>query len=72
MRLPGGRGNMANRIDLDALIGNLRQELDRINQAILELERIALAKGAGAGGPVRRNFPVPVGKRCTKHRVRQD
>ena len=62
---------MADRIDLGVLIGYLRQELDQINQAIVELERIALAKRVGARGRARRDFRVHVGKRSGKHRIRQ-
>jgi hypothetical protein len=64
-----GGGTMLSQVDLDPLIAHLRQELDRIDHAILVLKRMAMAKRAGASGRVRRSFRVHVNKAGTKHRV---
>ena len=57
---------MLSQVDLDPLIAHLRQELDKIDQAILVLKRMAMAKRAGASGRVRRRFRVPIHKAGTK------
>jgi predicted aminopeptidase len=62
---------MPNQI-LDALIAHLREELAQINQAILVLEQMAIAKRAHARRRVRRKFSVHVNKTWTKHRVVAD
>ena len=63
---------MPNQITLDALIAHLREELAQINQAILTLEQMAIAKRARARRRVRRKFSVHVNKTWTKHRVVAD
>ena len=60
---------MPEQINLDPLIAHLRQELDKIDLAILALERAAMARRAGARGRVRRSFPVHGHKAWTKDRV---
>jgi hypothetical protein len=60
---------MLNQITLDALIAHLREELAEINQAILVLEQVAIAKDPHARRRVRRKFSVHVNKTWTKHRV---
>ena len=62
---------MSDQIKLDALIAHFRQELDKIDQAILVLERMAMAKEAGARCRVRRNLRVHVHKAWNKDRVRK-
>ena len=64
---PGG-STMPDQINLGPLIAHLRQELDKIDQAILALERMAMAK-AGARYRVRRNFRVHVHRTWSKDRV---
>ena len=62
---------MSDQIKLDALIAHFRQELDKIDQAILVLERAAMAKEAGARCHARRSFRVHVNEAWTKDRVRK-
>jgi hypothetical protein len=66
--LPGG-STIGDQTNLDSLIALLRQELDQIDQAILELKRIAMAREAGARCRVRRNLRVHVHKARSKDRV---
>ena len=63
---------MSNQITLDALIAHLREELAQIDQAILVLEQMAVAKRARARCRVRREFSVHVDKTGTKHRLVAD
>lgn len=63
---------MLNQITLDALIAYLREELAEINQAILVLEQMAIAKNSRARRRARRKFRVHVNKTWTKHRVVAD
>jgi hypothetical protein len=68
--LPGGNA-MPEQIDLDPLIAHLRRELDKIDLAILTLERAAMARRAGARCRVRRNLPVHGHQARTQDRVRK-
>jgi hypothetical protein len=63
---------MLNQITLAALIAHFREELAQVNQAILALEQIAIAKRARARRRVCRKFSVHVKKTWTKHRVVAD
>ena len=63
---------MLNQITLAALIAHLREELAEIDQAILVLEQMAVAKRSLARGRVRRKFSVHVNKTGTKHRLVAD
>jgi hypothetical protein len=62
---------MPEQINLDPLIAHLRRELDKIDLAILALERAAMARKAGARCRVRRSFPVHGHNARTKDRVRK-
>ena len=57
---------MLSQVDLDPLIAHLRQELDKIDYAILVLKRTAMAKRAGASDRVRRRSRVHIHKAGTK------
>ena len=62
-----GGGATLDQINLGALIAHLRQELDQIDHLILALERVAMAREAGARLRGRRNLRVRAGKMWTKH-----
>ena len=61
-----GGSLMPDQMNLDLLIAHLRRELDKIDFAILALQRMAKAKRAGPRCRVRRNFRVPVNQAGTK------
>ena len=68
--LPEG-STMPDQINLDPLIAHLRRELDKIDQAILVLQRMAMARRVDARCRVRRNLPVHGHTAWTKDRVRK-
>ena len=69
---------METQIELDTLLAYLRQELERIDQKIITLERMALTPCAqiGVRPPVRiaegRSVRVGARKAWSTHRIRRD
>jgi hypothetical protein len=66
-----GSSTMPEQINLDPLIAHLRRELDKIDEAILVLQRAAMARRVGARCRVRRNLPVHGHTAWTKDRIRK-
>ena len=63
---------MLDQSELAALIAYLKQDLDQVEQAILEFERAAAARKAGARPRARHKLRVHVARMWAKHRGFKD